>query len=191
MCVVRAILHPTLPKAKHLRAQRRGRVGPHLVFCTVIFIANADVRAIGWILFVAPSQCQIRVRSSNLAVVHENPPSTPSHPRANDVFQVSTSAEQASNEQGVTKESLSSCRRSCRLEGRPNVTCRRKFCTIWPRVSQIMHWNLPLFEGGGTLQATERQVVDGLRTEVCGQQKQSNHPHNNQHNLNMPTAGRR
>ena len=27
-----------------------------------------------------------------------------------------------------------------------------------------------------------RQVVDGLRTEVCGQQKQSNDPHNNQHN---------
>ena len=29
---------------------------------------------------------------------------------------------------------------------------------------------------------TKRQVVDGLRTEVCGQQKQSNDPHNNQHN---------
>ena len=27
-----------------------------------------------------------------------------------------------------------------------------------------------------------RQVVDGLRTEVCGQQKQSNDPRNNQHN---------
>ena len=26
-----------------------------------------------------------------------------------------------------------------------------------------------------------RQVVDGLRTEVCGQQKQSKDPHNNQH----------
>ena len=38
---------------------------------------------------------------------------------------------------------------------------------------------------------TERQVVDGLRTEVCGQQKQSNDPSNNQHNLNMPTTGRR
>ena len=37
---------------------------------------------------------------------------------------------------------------------------------------------------------TERQVVDGLRTEVCGQQKQSNDPHNNQHNLSMPTTGR-
>ena len=24
--------------------------------------------------------------------------------------------------------------------------------------------------------------MDGLRTEVCGQQKQSNDPHNNQHN---------
>ena len=29
---------------------------------------------------------------------------------------------------------------------------------------------------------TERQVVDGLRTEVCGQQQQSNDPRNNQHN---------
>ena len=26
--------------------------------------------------------------------------------------------------------------------------------------------------------------MDGLRTEVCGQQKQSNDPHNNHHNLN-------
>ena len=38
---------------------------------------------------------------------------------------------------------------------------------------------------------TERQFVDGLRTEVGGQQKQSNDPHNNQHNLNLPTTGRR
>ena len=29
---------------------------------------------------------------------------------------------------------------------------------------------------------TARRVVDGLRTEVCGQQKQSNDPRNNQHN---------
>ena len=29
---------------------------------------------------------------------------------------------------------------------------------------------------------TDKQVVDGLRTEVCGQQEQSNDPHNNQHN---------
>ena len=35
-----------------------------------------------------------------------------------------------------------------------------------------------------------RQVVDGLRT-VCGQQKQSNDPRNNQHNPNTPTIGRR
>ena len=94
MCVVVcAILHATLPKAKHLRSQRRGRVGPHIILCTVIFNVNADVQAIGWILFVVPSQCQIRVRSSNPAIVHKNPPSTPSHPMANDVFQVSTSAE--------------------------------------------------------------------------------------------------
>ena len=37
----------------------------------------------------------------------------------------------------------------------------------------------------------ERQVVDDLRMEVCGQQKQSNDPHSNQHNPNMPTTGRR
>ena len=36
-----------------------------------------------------------------------------------------------------------------------------------------------------------RQVVDGLRTEVWGQQKQSNDPGNNQHILNTPTIGRR
>ena len=38
---------------------------------------------------------------------------------------------------------------------------------------------------------TARQVVDGLRTEVCGQQKYSNDPCNNQHNPNTPTTGRR
>ena len=36
-------------------------------------------------------------------------------------------------------------------------------------------------EGGAAHRNTERQVVDGLRTEVCGQQKQSNDPHNSQH----------
>ena len=36
-----------------------------------------------------------------------------------------------------------------------------------------------------------RQVVDGLKTEVCGQQKQSNDPRNNQHNPSTPTTGRR
>ena len=30
--------------------------------------------------------------------------------------------------------------------------------------------------------------MDGLRTEVCGQQKQSNDPRNNQHNPNTPTS---
>ena len=38
---------------------------------------------------------------------------------------------------------------------------------------------------------TARQVVDSLRTEVCGQQKQSNNPYNNQQNLNTPTTGHR
>ena len=32
--------------------------------------------------------------------------------------------------------------------------------------------------------------MGGLRTEVCGQQKQSTDPRNNQHNLNTPTTGR-
>ena len=36
-----------------------------------------------------------------------------------------------------------------------------------------------------------RHVVDGLRTEVWGQQKQPNDPYNNQHNPNTPTTGRR
>ena len=51
---------------------------------------------------------------------------------------------------------------------------------------------LPGGGGGGSRHGnTERQVVDGLRTEVCGQQKQSNDPRNNQHILNTPTTGRR
>ena len=33
--------------------------------------------------------------------------------------------------------------------------------------------------------------MDGLRMEVCGQQKQSNDPRNNQYNLNTPTTGLR
>ena len=37
---------------------------------------------------------------------------------------------------------------------------------------------------------TARQAMDGLRTEVCGQQKQSNDPGNNQHILNTPIIGR-
>ena len=36
-----------------------------------------------------------------------------------------------------------------------------------------------------------RQAMDGLWTEVCGQQKQSNDPGNNQHILNTPIIGRR
>ena len=35
---------------------------------------------------------------------------------------------------------------------------------------------------------TARQVVDGLRTEVWGQQEQSNDPGNNEHHLNMSTT---
>ena len=44
---------------------------------------------------------------------------------------------------------------------------------------------------GLTHTETQRGTLWTLRTEVCGQQKRSNNPHNNQHNLNMPTTGRR
>ena len=47
---------------------------------------------------------------------------------------------------------------------------------------------------GGHWTCEPRRVVrggDGLRTEVWGQQKQSNNPHNNQHILNTPTTGHR
>ena len=36
---------------------------------------------------------------------------------------------------------------------------------------------------------TARQAIDGLWTEACGQQKQSNDPGNNQHIFNTPTIG--
>ena len=48
--------------------------------------------------------------------------------------------------------------------------------------------------GGGLREAhrnTARQAMDGLWTEVCGQQKQSNDTSNNQHILNTPIIGRR
>ena len=38
---------------------------------------------------------------------------------------------------------------------------------------------------------TARQAMDGLWTEVCGQQTQSNDPGNNQHSPNTPTTGLR
>ena len=47
--------------------------------------------------------------------------------------------------------------------------------------------------GGGGAHAhgtAAGQVVDGLRTEARGQQKQSNDPGNNQHNPNTPNTGR-
>ena len=45
--------------------------------------------------------------------------------------------------------------------------------------------------GGERHRNTARQAMDGLWTEVCGQQKQSNDPGNSQHILNTPTIGRR
>ena len=47
-------------------------------------------------------------------------------------------------------------------------------------------WKAP-----GPHRNTAGQAMDGLWTEVCGQQKQSNDPDNNQHILNTPTIGRR
>ena len=47
-------------------------------------------------------------------------------------------------------------------------------------------WKAP-----GPHRNTARQAMDDLWTEVCGQQKQSNDPGNNQHILNTPTIGRR
>ena len=45
--------------------------------------------------------------------------------------------------------------------------------------------------GGAAHRNTARQAMDGLWTEVRGQQQQSNDPGNNQHILNTPTIGRR
>ena len=45
--------------------------------------------------------------------------------------------------------------------------------------------------GGGAHRNTARQAMDGLWTEVCGQQKQSHDPGNNRHILNTPIIGRR
>ena len=46
-------------------------------------------------------------------------------------------------------------------------------------------------EAPGPHRNTARQAMDGLWTEVCGQQKQSIDPGNNQHILNTPIIGRR
>ena len=52
-------------------------------------------------------------------------------------------------------------------------------------------WHKASVRCGGGNRNTARQAMDGLWTEVCGQQKQSNDPGNNQHILNTPTIGRR
>ena len=44
--------------------------------------------------------------------------------------------------------------------------------------------------GPHTHRNTARQATDGLWTEACGQQKQSNDPGNNLHILNTPIIGR-
>ena len=63
------------------------------------------------------------------------------------------------------------------------------------RGGEALHWQRgrsshPLF-GTHARVRTGRGDVDGLWTEVCGQQKQSNDPGNNQHILNTPIIGRR
>ena len=54
-----------------------------------------------------------------------------------------------------------------------SATCLGRACLLsWQDAPSGVGW-------GGF---AERQVVDGVRTEVCAQQKQSNDPRNNQHN---------
>ena len=53
------------------------------------------------------------------------------------------------------------------------------------RSGPVAGHRLGALEGGGGTSAhrnTARQAMDGLWTEACGQQKQSNDPRNNQHN---------
>ena len=69
------------------------------------------------------------------------------------------------------------------IRGRPTVRGKR---TYGGRPGQRMEE-----QGPGPHRNTARQAMDGLWTEVCGQQKQSNNPGNNQHILNTPTIGRR
>ena len=52
-------------------------------------------------------------------------------------------------------------------------------------------FTVSLQRAGGGHRNTARQATDGLWTEAREQQKQSNDPGNNQHNLNTPTTGRR
>ena len=68
-----------------------------------------------------------------------------------------------------------------------------------PSVGSVKFWSfIDAWTGGGGgvggvegNRNTARQAMDGLWTEVCGQQKQSNDPGNNQHILNMPIIGHR
>ena len=50
----------------------------------------------------------------------------------------------------------------------------------YPTARAAVTW--PWVGGGGAHGNAARQVVDGLRTEVCGRRKQSNDARNNQHN---------
>ena len=66
-------------------------------------------------------------------------------------------------------------------------------CDSWSGGAYVVdHWDNAWGSrapGPHTHGNTARQVVDGLRTEVCGQQKQSNNPRNNQHNPSTPKTG--
>ena len=64
-----------------------------------------------------------------------------------------------------------------------------RFAMQFLRLKMSVYGGSTVPPGGGG--GAARQATDGLWTEVCGQQKQSNDPGNNQHILNTPTTGRR
>ena len=79
-------------------------------------------------------------------------------------------------------------------------TCLAKYSAIqqgFTSANIISHIVAPSWSMTNPVQApgphrnTARQAMDGLWTEVCGQQKQSNDPGNNHHILNTPIIGRR
>ena len=66
------------------------------------------------------------------------------------------------------------------------------FEATFTRFSPYLGIGLRVGEGGAQPHRnTARQAMDGVWTEVCGQQKQSHDPGNNQHILNTPIIGRR
>ena len=73
---------------------------------------------------------------------------------------------------------------------------RREKAPVHVRSDQVWSvtwgaWGVGVGGAPGPHRNTARQAMDGLWTEVWGQQKQSNNPGNNQHILNTPIIGRR